>query len=126
REQAVTPTARPLILVVEDDPNLLQVLGMLLEFERYRFVLTADGQEALDWLARQCPALVILDWRLPRVGGDLVLAGARERYGNQVSILVLSALADTAEVRQAGADAYLRKPYAIEELVATIQRLLAV
>jgi len=122
-EQA--PSTRQSILVVEDNPQLLEVLGILLDFERYRVTLKADGQEALNWLARRCPALVILDWRLPKVSGARVLAAIRERYGAQVPILVLSAVADSAEAREARADAYLRKPYAIEELVATIRRLLA-
>jgi DNA-binding response OmpR family regulator len=125
RSEQATASARQPILVVEDNPQLLDVLGMLLDYERYLVILKADGQEALDWLARQCPALLILDWRLPKVGGDRVLAATRERYGPQVPILVLSAVADSPEVRQAGADAYLRKPYDIEELVATIRRLLA-
>ena len=125
RRSGHAPSTRQSILVVEDNPQLLAVLWILLDFERYRVTLKADGQEALDWLARRRPALVILDWRLPKVGGDRVLAAIRERYGACVPILVLSAVADSAEARQARADAYLRKPYAIEELVATIRRLLA-
>ena len=125
RRSGLAPSTRQSILVVEDNPQLLEVLGILLDFERYRVTLKADGQEALNWLARQRPALVILDWRLPKMSGDRVLAGIRERYGARVPILVLSAVADSAEARDAHADAYLRKPYAIEELVATIRRLLA-
>ncbi len=114
-----------LILVVEDNPRLLEVLGILLDYEHYRAALTSDGQEALDWLERRRPAMVILDWRLPTVGGDRVLAGTRERYGERVPILVLSAVADSEEALRAGADAYIRKPYSIPELVGTIRELLA-
>jgi DNA-binding response OmpR family regulator len=110
--------------VVEDNPKLRDVLGMLLEFERMRFDLVADGQQALDWLASQRPALVILDWRLPKVGGAQVVRAIRELYGSEVPILVLSAAVDAAEARQAGADGHLRKPYAVEDLVAAIRRLL--
>ncbi len=117
--------ARQPILVVEDNPDLLEVLGMLLDFEQYHVALTADGQEAIDWLTHERPALMILDWRLPKVGGDRVIAETRERYGRQVPILVLSAVADSEEALQAGADAYLRKPYVIEQLVDAIARLLA-
>jgi CheY-like chemotaxis protein len=113
------------ILVVEDNQRLLEVLGILLDYEHYRAALTADGQDALDWLALSRPALVILDWRLPTIGGDRVVAGVRERYGRQVPILVLSAVADSEEARRAGADAYLRKPYSVPELVGTIRHLLA-
>ena len=124
-ERTAAPRSRRPILVVEDDRHLMMVLGMLLEFERFRFVQVADGQEALDWLAVHRPALIILDWRLPRIGGDQVLASVRARYGAQVRVLVLSAVADAEEARAAGADAYLRKPYAVEELVEVIRQLLA-
>jgi len=112
------------ILVVEDNPDLLEVLGMLLEYERFHCAWAADGRQALEWLAERRPALVILDWVLPRVGGAQVLAAIRERYGAGVPVLVLSAVADAEQAAQAGADAYLRKPYAVEELVAAIRRLL--
>jgi DNA-binding response OmpR family regulator len=121
----VDSTVRRTILVVEDNPNLLAVLGILLDYEQYCCVLTADGQEALAWLAHRRPALVILDWLLPGVDGGTVLEATRARYGTTVPILVLSAVADASEVRQAGADAYLRKPYAIPDLVHIIHRLLA-
>jgi DNA-binding response OmpR family regulator len=112
------------ILVVEDDPALLEVLGMLLDYERFRCVPAADGRQALDWLAEGRPALVVLDWLLPKVSGGQVLAAVRERYGQEVPVLVLSAVADAEQAREAGADAYLRKPYAVEELVGTIRQLL--
>jgi DNA-binding response OmpR family regulator len=112
------------VLVVEDDLPLLEVLGMLLEFEHFRCIPAADGLQALELLEDQRPALVILDWLIPKMSGPEVLAAIRERYGAKVPVLVLSAIADAEEARQAGADDYLRKPYAIEELVAAIRRLL--
>ncbi len=123
--RAADPQEWRTILVVEDDHALLTVLGMLLDFERFHFVPASDGQEALDWLADHRPALVILDWRLPKVGGAQVMVAIRRRYGAGVPVLVLSAVADLTEVRQAGADLYMRKPYAVEDLVEAIRRLLA-
>ncbi|HVA91226.1 MAG TPA: response regulator [Chloroflexota bacterium] len=117
-----TPSS-PLILIVEDDQRLMMVLGMLLEFEQFRFAEATDGQAALDWLASNRPALVILDWLLPKLGGAQVLAAVRDSYGTKVPVLVLSAVAE--EVRGTGADAYMRKPYIIEELVGVIRQLLA-
>jgi DNA-binding response OmpR family regulator len=113
------------ILVVEDNAELLEVLRMLLDYERFRCLPAADGRQALAMLAEERPALVILDWVLPRVGGPAVLAAVRERYGAGVPVLVLSAVAAAWEAREAGADAYLRKPYAVEELVGVVRRLLA-
>ncbi len=112
----------PLVLIVEDDHRLMMVLGMLLEFEHFRFAEAKDGQEALDWLASHRPALVILDWLLPKVAGARVLEAVRSRYGTTVRVLVLSAVAE--EVRDTGADAYVRKPYVVEELVEVIRKLL--
>ena len=54
--RTAAPRSRRPILVVEDDHHLMMVLGMLLEFERFRFVPVADGQEALDWLDAHRPA----------------------------------------------------------------------
>jgi DNA-binding response OmpR family regulator len=113
------------ILVVEDDSSQLQMLGILLAYEHYAAMLTEDGQEALEWLAGQRPALVLLDWYLPKVGGYLVAKAIHERYGDQVPIVVLSAGADTTKVAAAGADAFFRKPYPIADLVGTIHRLLS-
>ncbi len=115
----------PTIVVVEDNLALLEVLGMLLGYERLSCVPASDGRQALGWLARRRPALVILDWLLPEVGGAEVLAAVRMRYGREVPVLVLSAVADGGRVLGAGADAYLRKPYAVEELVGAVRRLLA-
>jgi DNA-binding response OmpR family regulator len=112
------------ILVVEDNPNLLEVLGMLLDYERFCVAGAADGRRALEWLAGRRPALVILDWLLPGVAGAEVLAAIRGRYGAEVPVLVLSAVADGGQVLEAGADAFLRKPYVVEELVGAIHRLL--
>ncbi len=125
KQRGASSRKRRTILVVEDDRRLLTVLGMLLDFERFRFVTAIDGQEALDWLAGHRPALVILDWRLPKVGGAQVMTAIRERYRAQVPVLVLSAVAEADDVRQAGADLYMRKPYAVEDLVGAIRQLLA-
>ncbi len=118
-----TPSIIRTILAVEDDRALLEVLGMLLDYERFRCIPAADGRQALALLAQERPALVLLDWVLPGVGGPAVLAAIRERYGAEVPVLVLSALASAEEALAAGADAYLRKPYAVEELVGAIRRL---
>ncbi len=123
--RTATPIARHVVLVAEDDPDLLDVLSRQLDLERYHFVLTADGQEALDLLALLRPALVIFDWRRPTVGRRRVLSTIREWHGGKAPILVLSADPETEATRDGEADAFLRKPYSIPDLVGAIQRLLA-
>src|SRR5579871_5732894 len=120
---ATWTSASPAILVVEDNTDLLVVLGMLLDYEHLPYVPAADGNVALDRLAEARPSLVILDWRLPQQGGPGLLAAIRKRYGARVPVLVLSAVADGEQARAAGADAFLRKPYVVEELVEKIRLL---
>ncbi len=118
----VTACAQHVIFITDDDPVLLDVLTVHPDLAQYHFVLTADGEEALDLLSLYRPALVILDWRRPTIGGRRLLATIREWYGNNVPILVLSAEVEAGDMH---VDAFMPKPCAIEHVVGTIHRLLA-
>ena len=122
---AAIPSARPPILLVEDRPDVLNVLGILLDAEHIPYASAADGQQALDWLAGQRPGLVVLNWHPPRTSGVHLLSAIRQRHGASVPILVLSAPADGTLAQATGADAFLRKPFLVWELVNTIRELLS-
>lgn len=81
RGPVAAPRTSQTILVVEDNAPLREVLGILLDYEWFRVAGAADGRQALDWLEQHCPALVILDWLLPRVGGAEVLAASAGAMG---------------------------------------------
>ena len=86
----------------------------------------ADGQEAVEWLTRQRPLLVLLDMGLPIVSGDGVAASLRAHYGTAVPVVVLTADGRASEkARHVGAVAYLHKPFDIDELVRTVYAALA-
>ena len=113
------------LLLVDDDPRVLSAVGRRLTFEGFAVDLAADGREALDLATARPPDLVILDVMLPEMDG-LEVARRLRRLG-PVPILMLTArdaVADKVAGFQSGADDYLVKPFAFEELLARIGALL--
>lgn len=113
------------ILIVDDDRKITDMLRRTLSYEGYRVATAADGEEALLKAQSERPDLVILDWLMPRLNGLETAKLLRESY--PVPILMLTAR-DAVEYRieglDSGADDYLVKPFAPEELLARIRALL--
>jgi two-component system response regulator MprA len=117
---------RQRILVVEDDDAIARMLEVELPHAGYDVVRVARGDEALLAIGRERPAAVVLDVRLPDRDGLSVCREAR-RAGHDVPILMLTALdrlGDRVLGLDAGADDYLAKPFAVEELLARLRALL--
>ncbi len=115
----------PLVLVVEDDPAIARLLEVELGEAGYGVELAATGAQGLAAIERDEPAVVVLDVRLPDVDGLSVCRQAR-RSGHGMPILMLTALdrvGDRVLGLDAGADDYLAKPFAIEELLARLRAL---
>jgi two-component system, OmpR family, response regulator MprA len=115
------------VLVVDDERAVRESLRRALELEGYDVELAADGQEALDRLeAGPAPDAVILDVLMPAVDGLEVCSQLR-RSGSRLPVLMLTARAEV-ENRvaglDAGADDYVTKPFALEELLARLRALL--
>jgi two-component system KDP operon response regulator KdpE len=113
------------VLIVDDEPQLLRALRINLSARRYEVAMAADGHEALAMAARHVPDLVLLDIGLGDMSGIDVISALRG--WTRAPILVLSGRTDAADqvaALDAGADDYMSKPFAMEELMARIRALL--
>ena len=113
------------ILVVDDDPSMLRLLKANLEVKGYKVLIAQDGLEAIQSIEAYEPNLTILDIMLPKLSGRDVCKHVREWY--KAPIIMLSALGRTADKTQCldmGADDYITKPFAVNELLARIRAAL--
>ncbi len=114
------------ILIVDDDPRITDLLRRVLAYEGYSVSIAASGTEALDRALEHPPDLVVLDLMLPGLDGLEVARWLRAAV-DSVPILMLTArdtVADRVQGLETGADDYLVKPFAPEELVARVKALL--
>jgi two-component system response regulator MprA len=113
------------VLVIEDEERIRQFLQRGLTFEGYRVDAAPDGQTGLNMARENPPDLVVLDWMLPGIDGIEVCR--RLRAAGPTPILMLTAkdsVADRVQGLDAGADDYLVKPFAFDELMARLRALL--
>jgi len=116
----------PRVLVVDDDPQLREALSRALELDGYDVSTARNGVKALDAISAERPDVMVLDVMMPYVGGLDVCRTLRERK-DRLPILVLTArdeVGDRVAGLDAGADDYLTKPFALEELRARLRALL--
>ncbi len=114
------------VLVVDDDAGVRQAIRRALLLEGYGVTLAEDGVDALRSVAESPPDAIVLDVMMPRLDGIEVCRTLRER-GDRTAVLVLTAkhrLSERVAGLDAGADDYLVKPFALEELLARLRALL--
>ncbi len=113
------------ILVVDDEPKILEVVAALLESKGFRVFLADNGQAALDLFSRQNITLVILDLMMPGLSGEEVCAQIRKK--SRVPVIMLTAKAEEEDVVKGlglGADDYITKPFGLQELYARVEAVL--
>ena len=113
---------RPRVLVVDDDPALAEMLGIVLRGEGFEPSFVADGDAALSAFRRDRPDVVLLDLMLPGTNGIEVCRQIRAESG--VPIVMLTAKSDTVDIvrgLESGADDYVVKPFKPRELVARVR-----
>jgi DNA-binding response OmpR family regulator len=113
------------ILLVDDDPDLLDVTGFALQQAGFLVVKAADGLAALDAFQREQPDLAVLDINMPRMTGFELAEKLRER--SRIPLIMLTARSEEADVVRAlglGADDYLSKPFSPKILLARVKALL--
>jgi DNA-binding response OmpR family regulator len=114
------------ILVIDDDDNLRDTVGLMLEQEGYRPLLAADGKTGYDWAISAKPDLILVDLRLPGMSGIEISKQLRAAKVN-TPIIVLSAVGqevDKVLLLEIGADDYVVKPFGARELMARIRAVL--
>ena len=118
----------PQIVVVDDDPEILKLITMLLRRIGADSKAFHDGHEALEYLSNETPDLIILDLMLPKMDGFDVLRQVRSQIRfRRVPVLILSAKTDAGSIRdglEQGADGYVTKPYIAHTLIDRVRLLL--
>jgi DNA-binding response OmpR family regulator len=118
-------TARS-VLVVEDDPDLLALLEMILQDAGHRVRTAPEGGAALARIAEEMPGTILLDMRMPGMNGWDFAREFRDRYGHACPIVVVTAAENArARAEEIGAEGWLSKPFEIEDVLATVARHLA-
>lgn len=117
---------RPLVLVVDDDADILDAICDILEGEDYRVARARHGQEALERVAEERPAVVLLDLMMPIMDGVAFAQMLRVRYADhEIPIIVISADGNPQRAASVGARGFLAKPFDIEALLAEVASLTA-
>lgn len=122
------------ILVIDDDPDLVEALKIILETESYQVVSAFDGKEGLKKVKEENPHLIILDLLLPKKDGDILCRELKgdPRYAD-IPILVLTAVAEKVDIKvfpkhkisSLPADDYVHKPIQPQDLLDRVKKLLA-
>ncbi|MDX6425783.1 MAG: hypothetical protein QOD52_1188 [Gaiellaceae bacterium] len=122
-------TDAPLVLCADDDEDILSLVSLRLRRAGFEVETAADGDEAVTIARARRPVLAVLDVMMPKRTGYEVLAELRaDETLRDMKVILLSARVqegDVARGMDAGADAYLAKPFKAQDLVSTVQELLA-
>jgi DNA-binding response OmpR family regulator len=117
------------ILLVDDDPEIIDSMRMVLENRGYRILVARDGNAGLAVAERESPDLIVLDMMMPKKSGFLVLEKLRSRPGGMIPTVMITANEGSRHRAYAeflGVKDYIRKPFAMEKLVRSVDRILGV
>lgn len=114
------------ILVLDDDPEIVAALRTVLERHQYRVLTASDGNAGLALAERDRPDLVVVDMMMPKKSGFLVLEKLKSRKEASPPVIMITGNEGSrhkAYAEMLGADDYIRKPFAMERLLESVQRL---
>lgn len=116
----------PLVLVVDDDPDILELMSEALVGQGYRVTTAKHGEEALERVAAEEPRVILLDMRMPVMDGWTFARVLRERHGRSIPLVVVTA-AENSELRasEVGAERHLGKPFELDELYGVVKEAVA-
>jgi DNA-binding response OmpR family regulator len=119
---------KPLVLVADDDPDILLLISLTLERDGYEVVAARNGLEAYERALERTPHLILLDLMMPGLDGREVTRRLRVQTSTRnVPIMIVTAFAEESQALdalEAGADAYMKKPFSPRDLLARTASLL--
>ena len=117
------------ILLVDDDNEIIESMRTVLEAKGYRVMVARDGNAGLTVAERENPDLVILDMMMPKKSGFLVLEKLRSRPGGLIPTIMITGNEGSrhrAYAEMLGVRDYIRKPFAMEKLVRSVERVMGI
>ena len=127
-EDEQTTDDRRRILLVDDDPEIIESMRAALVANGYQALIAKDGNQGLAMVEREDPDLVILDMMMPKRSGFLVLEWLRRNRRVPTRVIMITANEGSrhkAYAEMLGVDDYIRKPFAMDRLIDSVHRLLA-
>ncbi len=111
------------VLLVDDEPDILGFMELALREDGYEVVTAMSGQDALALLDRASPSLILLDAKMPAMGGEEFISELRRRPGPRVPVVLVTAVRmQASEAANLGAQDLLPKPFDLDELQACVAR----
>ncbi len=127
RDEKSAAASAKRILLVDDDAEIIEAMKYTLEAKGYQILIARDGNQGLAMAEREDPDLVILDMMMPKRSGFLVLEKLRRTRPVPMRIIMITANEGSrhkAYAEMLGVDDYIRKPFAMDRLIASVERLL--
>ena len=121
------PSHHKVILLVDDDTEILESMRAVLEHKGYRILMARDGNAGLTIAEREGPDLIVLDMMMPKKSGFLVLEKLKGRPGGLIPTIMITGNEGSrhrAYAEMLGVRDYIRKPFAMEKLVRSIEKIL--
>ncbi len=121
------PPGQKLILLVDDDTEIIESMRTVLENKGHRILVARDGNAGLTVAERETPDLIILDMMMPKKSGFLVLEKLKGRPGGLIPTIMITGNEGSrhrAYAEMLGVRDYIRKPFAMEKLVKSVERVL--
>jgi DNA-binding response OmpR family regulator len=126
-KKATSSNGEKRILLVDDDAEIIESLRLALEAQNYNVIIARDGNQGLALIERESPDLIILDMMMPKRSGFLVLERLKRLGEKKHRIIMITANEGNrhkAYAEMLGVDDYIRKPFPMDRLVQSVQRLL--
>ena len=120
-------SAQKTILLVDDDNEIIESMRTVLENKGYRIMVARDGNAGLTVAERESPDLIVLDMMMPKKSGFLVLEKLKGRTGGLIPTIMITGNEGSrhrAYAEMLGVRDYIRKPFAMEKLVRSVEKIL--